>query len=196
MAADRVWLTGEGRALFGYGPDEPVTLESFVRSLHPDDQAAMLKAIDASLKRGNEFEQDFRVIKSGAVRWMQSRGRIERDETGAATRMRGVSQDVTERKLAEERFRALVEASPSAMVVVDTDGIIVLANATAESLFGYTKAELLGERIELLIPERFHVDHGTLRQAYQHQPQALIPIHPASLQKKPPPPRPKAGASP
>jgi two-component system sensor kinase FixL len=48
----------------------------------------------------------------------------------------------------------------------------VLANATAESLFGYTKAELLGERIELLIPERFHVDHGTLRQAYQHQPQA------------------------
>ena len=63
--------------------------------------------------------------------------------------------DVSERKKAEERFRMAVEASPSAMIMVDERRNIILVNSQTELLFGYTRKELLGSSIALLIPERF-----------------------------------------
>jgi len=82
--------------------------------------------------------------------------------------------DLTERKRAEvtaehmreqheidQRFRALLDTAPDAMVVVAEDGRITFANVQAETLFGYTRTELLGERISMLIPERFRKRHDT-----------------------------------
>jgi len=62
----------------------------------------------------------------------------------------------------EERFRSLLESAPDAMVIVDQDGIVDLVNAQTESLFGYTRAEIIGQSIEMLLPERYreqHVEH-------------------------------------
>ena len=68
-------------------------------------------------------------------------------------------RDVTERKRAEGKFRGLLESAPDAMVIVDGDGVIQLVNAALEGLFGYARGELIGRRVELLIPERYHVHH-------------------------------------
>jgi PAS domain S-box-containing protein len=80
--------------------------------------------------------------------------------------------DITERKKLEERFRLAVEAAPNAMVMTGGDGRIVLANAQAEKLFGYAQAELLGQPIELLVPERYRGGHGARRSSFAAQPSA------------------------
>jgi PAS domain S-box-containing protein len=80
--------------------------------------------------------------------------------------------DITERKLAEERFRQVVEASPSGMIMTDTAGKIVLVNAETERLLGYGRAELIGKPIEMLVPSRIQGEHVRFRGAFHKHPEA------------------------
>jgi len=66
----------------------------------------------------------------------------------------------------ERSFKELLDAAPDAMVIVDGTGEIVLVNRQTERLFGYERGELLGERVEALIPERFHPTHEGHRSSY------------------------------
>jgi PAS domain S-box-containing protein len=73
--------------------------------------------------------------------------------------------DITERKSAEEQFRLVVESAPNAIVLVNRDGTIRLVNRQTEELFGYSRDELVGGKIEKLIPPRFasqHPDHRNI----------------------------------
>nr|WP_309249582.1 PAS domain S-box protein [Paraburkholderia sp. CNPSo 3274] len=73
---------------------------------------------------------------------------------------------MTGRRRQEERFRQVVEAAPNAMVMLDRDGRIVLVNAQTEKLFGYPRDELVGQSIEVLVPERFRSRHPEYRDAF------------------------------
>ncbi len=67
-------------------------------------------------------------------------------------------------------FRGLLEAAPDGMVIVNRDGAIVLVNAQVEKLFGYERAELVGEPVEILVPDRFSGMHMAFRSGYVSEP--------------------------
>ena len=70
----------------------------------------------------------------------------------------------------EEKFRTLLESAPDAMVIVDQEGKIFLVNAQAERIFGYSRLELLGANVEMLIPARSHQRHVEQRATYLEHP--------------------------
>jgi PAS domain S-box-containing protein len=78
----------------------------------------------------------------------------------------------TEHQRAEDRFRATVESAPTAMVMIDVAGNIVLVNAETEKLFHYSRDELLSQPVELLVPEWFRSEHPRLRERFLADPQA------------------------
>jgi len=113
-------------------------------------------------KDGSEFPVDI------------SLSAIETDEGRLAS---AFIRDVTERKAietvrrkTEERFETLLESAPDGVVIVDSTGRITLVNTQTETLFGYDRAELLGEPIEKLLPERFRPRHVGHRDGYLADP--------------------------
>ncbi|HET9534408.1 MAG TPA: ATP-binding protein, partial [Mesorhizobium sp.] len=77
-----------------------------------------------------------------------------------------------ERKRAEERFRLAVEASPNAIVMVDAQGKMLLVNGLTQMLFDYSREELIGQSVEILVPERFRTGHPAHRATFFGAPQA------------------------
>lgn len=80
--------------------------------------------------------------------------------------------DLSPRKRVEERFRRVVEAAPSAMVMVNKSGQIEMVNTQAERLFGYDRSELLTRPVEMLVPQRFRTGHPQLRGDFFADPQS------------------------
>ena len=80
-------------------------------------------------------------------------------------------RDITDRKRIEERLRRLLDSAPDAMVIAAHDGRIVLVNSQTEKLFGYAREELLGQPVEVLVPERFWGHHRSYREHYMAAPQ-------------------------
>ncbi len=82
-------------------------------------------------------------------------------------------KDITERKAAEERFTALLESAPDAMVVSDETGSIVLVNSQAETVFGYSREELIGNNVDMLVPEEVREAHPDKRASFYADPKRL-----------------------
>lgn len=75
-------------------------------------------------------------------------------------------RDALRQQQSEKRFRGLLEAAPDGMVIVDEEGIIVMVNAQMEKIFGYNREEIMGKRVDLLLPARFKDIHPFHRAQY------------------------------
>ena len=92
--------------------------------------------------------------------------------TDDGTYVTAAVRDITERKKVEAKFRGFLEAAPDAVVIVDVKGRIVLVNTQTEKLFGYDRAQLIGQTVEILVPERFRAHHPAHRTNYFIDPKA------------------------
>ena len=87
-------------------------------------------------------------------------------KTEEGTVVMSAIRDIAERRTAELKFKGLLESAPDAIVIVDRAGKIVLVNSQAETLFGYSRAELLEQQIELLLPQQYRQQHPGHRNRY------------------------------
>jgi PAS domain S-box-containing protein len=119
------------------------------------------------------FEAEgWRVRQDGSRFWAHIVLTRLTGDDGALRGFAKVTRDVSARReKEEERFRKVVEYAPSAMVMINNAGLIELVNREAEQLFQYSRNELLGQSIELLLPQRFRQAHPQLRTDFFAHPQ-------------------------
>ena len=161
---------------------DPIIRKIWLDTLHPDDRDRVLEVGNAyRTGKINKYEVEYRAIaKNGEVRWLSSRGAIVAwDKHGVPLRMVGTVADFTERKLMEEMIKArekqvsnLLESAPDAMVVANSDGIVTMINRQTELLFGYKREEIIGQSVEMLLPEHIRESHPNNRQQYINNPEA------------------------
>src|SRR5213078_211530 len=126
-----------------------------------------------ALETGAENPIEYRVVlPDGEIRWLIRRSRTEFGRNGKPVLMHGILFDITERRLAEERLRLVVDATATAMIMVNKEGRITLINKQVETLFGYKRDELIDQPVEMLVPERFRRQHVRDRHGYFCDPQA------------------------
>jgi PAS domain-containing protein len=147
-----VW-SEEMYRIFGRDPSlPPINFESINQSFTPESWRTLSAVIAQSQADGIPYACDAEVVRpDGTHCWIISRGLIERDAEGNTVLMRGTSQDITERKLAEAelksevaRRRILMEASLDGIAVINGQHQMVEANQRFAEMLGYTPEEVLG----------------------------------------------------
>ena len=146
---------------------------SWIESIHPED----LDRVTGEFERAATVSQaqvEYRIIRpDGDVRWIWARMFSVPAETGTATRLIGIAQDVTERKQAEKVrafLASIVESSDDSIIGTDLDGRIRSWSHGAERLFGYTSEETIGKHITLLFAEAHRADYlNSLNRIRRHE---------------------------
>ncbi len=166
------WNRGAER-LFGWKEQEALSLN--IGSLVPEGQRESAMTLIERIAGGEDVRslETQRRCKDGRVLdvWLTATPIV--DQTRRITAIATTERDITERKQArqalsesEENFRALMESAPDALLIVNQAGHIEVANAQAERLFGYSRAELEGMFVESLMPERFSAAHVAHRRSF------------------------------
>ncbi len=170
---DTITWSRELYELYGIDPSGfGASYEAYLTTIHEGDRERVHAVIQDAFKEAKSFTVRHRVVRSdGVVRHVFGQGAVETDSFGNTVRMYGVSQDVTDQVVANRTFEALLEAAPDAMVLADASGAIQFINQEAERMFGYTRQELVGRQVEVLMPEGLHRRHESHRKAYQEHPE-------------------------
>lgn len=145
----------EATRIFGYASTgTSPSLEDFFSRVHPDDRQRIRETMEYAQKNRRMVSMDFKLkMDDGEIKFIRSELVINRDEQGEPVTISGFHQDVTESKQNELLWLTLLKAIPDAVINVNTRGEIIFANKKAGELFGYHTMEMIGQPIEMVLPE-------------------------------------------
>jgi len=144
------------------------TEEAWRKALHPDDLHRGDREVNDAIAGIKPFNTEFRVVwPNGEIRHIKAVAKVFRDEQGTPLRMLGINMDITERKQAEESLRAseerlhsIIQTSMDGIVQMDADGIVTGWNSQMEKVFGWPRAEAIGQALhETIIPPQHRKAH-------------------------------------
>mgnify|MGYP003964216831 FL=1 len=152
--------------------------------VHPDDFAEVQKARHAALKHGRTYAVDYRITRpDGEARNIHEQSAFEFDAFGNRLRISGIVHDVTEKIRAEEALRnseqrlaGILRLAPEAVITIDTEQRITLFSETAAAMFGYTAAEVLGQPLDMLIPDAVRGGHKARVETFAGSPESSIDL--------------------
>jgi PAS domain S-box-containing protein len=152
IPGDELWVSEKWRQLFGFADSEPVTFDRFLEVVHPGDRERMKQIVQHMFEHTGEYENEYRITRpDGSVRWIAGHGSVELDERGKPAFARGVSRDITKRKLAEEesresegRFRTVANAAPVLIWMSGPDKLCTFFNKGWLEFTGRTIDQELG----------------------------------------------------
>ncbi|MDQ6999511.1 MAG: PAS domain S-box protein, partial [Mariprofundus sp.] len=131
-------FSDESYRIVGVANDYTGSFKSFLRLVHPADRELVKQASRKAFSAGNFSNVQYRIIRpDGSVRFVQTNGKGQRDESGQPYRVFGTIQDITERKQAEEKFQTVFHNSNDAIFIHDLNGNILDANNKTLEIFGY-----------------------------------------------------------
>jgi PAS domain S-box-containing protein len=146
----------------GYEPgDVQPGYEVFLQRVHPDDRTQVEQNIARTLRSGDPFAFDYRIVRpDGAIRMAHGEGKVVHNDEGEPVRLLGTAQDITERKQIEYalrqnemRTRSIIDTANDAFVAIDAGDVIKDWNPQAELTFGWKREEAVGRTLaDTVIP--------------------------------------------
>ena len=167
---DEIYFGSEWAEMLGFPPVETVIgTKALLARVHPDDRDRIRRAIGSVVKGLDvTYREEHRLAtQTGGWKWVESRGMVvERDASGAPSRMTGTNADITDRKLAEAslrdseaHLRLMIDNVPALIAYFDTDRRIRFANKRYAEFFGYTTENIIGKRGAEIIGEAAYRDY-------------------------------------
>ena len=142
--------------IYGLEENTEITTNTYFSFVHPEDKGKVAKHQQDIIKNKKFTDLMHRIqLRDGTIKTILNLAEVMTDNLGNIIEIVGTCQDVTAQRMAENKFRGLLESAPDAMVIVNEKGKIQLINKQAEKLFGYSAEELFEKSVEILIPERF-----------------------------------------
>jgi len=156
--------------IFGYSASEIIGRSAL--ELAPAETRKDNEAIARQVEReGAAADAEMTLITKDGRRIQAHRSiSLIRSSEGEAIGRAAIVRDITAQRRADQLFEAAVESAPAAVILVDANGEIVLANHETRAMFGYAAAELMEKRIEVLVPTSVRDGHPALRAAYGNAP--------------------------
>ena len=169
LSGETYW-SEEFYKIFEFDRSVKPALERVLERIHPEDRVVVQQSIEYATHQRTGFDIECRLLgRHDSVKYLHVVVRAMKDASGELEIV-GAVTDITERKQAERKFRGLLESAPDAVIVMNRQGRIVLVNAQVEKLFGYQRGDLLGQEVEMLVPERFRGRHSQHRVGFFAQP--------------------------
>ncbi len=164
------WNPGAER-MFGY-PSGEIVGRPYSLVLSDADAAGRPgdRLLRTAAKAGTLAEEGWRMRRDGTRFWAQVVITPIGNEAGELTGYAAVTRDHTQRHRDEQLFRAAVNASPSGMVMIDADARITLCNRVLAGMFGYAEGDLIGQPLDMLVPQRYRERHNVLTAAFFFHP--------------------------